>query len=111
MTASSAAIMLFTRSYAVQRLMMIVLLFAVLSSLVGFTATWLQYHQETNDHFAVIFSPSVSVKSAPDQQSVDLFVLHEGLKIELLDEVGEWRKIRLADGKIGWIPETAIQVI
>jgi tetratricopeptide (TPR) repeat protein len=110
-TVFSAAIMLFTRSFMMQRLTMVLVLVAVVASIIGFTAVWVQYHQEANDHFAVVFSPSVSVKSAPDKQSTDLFVLHEGLKVELLDEVGEWRKIRLADGKIGWIPENVIQII
>jgi tetratricopeptide (TPR) repeat protein len=60
---------------------------------------------------AIVFDKSVSVKSAPDRQSTDLFVIHEGVKVELLDSVGEWRKIRLADGKVGWLIAESVESI
>jgi len=64
-----------------------------------------------NEQTAIVFSSSVSVKSAPDRQSTDLFILHEGVKVELLDSVGNWRKIRLADGKVGWLPVESVERI
>jgi tetratricopeptide (TPR) repeat protein len=66
---------------------------------------------EENQTEAVLTIPSSPVKSAPDAQSIDLFVLHEGVKVELLDAVGEWKKIRLADGKVGWLPSTSLELI
>lgn len=65
------------------------------------------YHQEN----AIIFSSSVSVKSAPDEQSTDLFVLHEGVRVEVLDSVGNWRKVRLSDGKVGWLLTDTMKTI
>ncbi|HMD14583.1 MAG TPA: SH3 domain-containing protein, partial [Bacteroidota bacterium] len=50
-------------------------------------------------------------KSAPDNQSTDLFVLHEGVTVEVLDAVGDWRKIRLADGKVGWMMLSNMELI
>jgi hypothetical protein len=47
---------------------------------------------------AVIFSPSVNGKSSPDDSGTDLFVLHEGSKVSIEDEVGEWYEIKLSDG-------------
>jgi hypothetical protein len=52
---------------------------------------------------AVIMASVVTAKSSPDAQSVDAFVAHEGLKVKLSDAVGEWTKIVLPDGKVGWI--------
>ena len=51
------------------------------------------------------------VKSAPDTNGNDQFMLHEGVKFEILDRVGEWSKIRLADGKVGWIERSAYEKI
>ena len=51
------------------------------------------------------------MKSAPDAGSTDLFVLHAGVRVDLLDRVGEWRKVRLADGKVGWLPAGDLKVI
>jgi tetratricopeptide (TPR) repeat protein len=67
------------------------------------------YTQQTNE--AIVFTPTITVKSSPAANSVDLFVLHEGSKVLLLDEVGNWRKIKIANGSIGWLPEESIQGI
>lgn len=53
--------------------------------------------------FAVVFSPSVTIKSSPDQSGTDLFSLHEGTKIEVKSKVGEWTEIKIRDGKVGWL--------
>jgi tetratricopeptide (TPR) repeat protein len=66
---------------------------------------------ERQDNFGVILSTNVYVKSAPDEGSTDLFVIHEGLKIQLTDQVGTWKQIRLADGKKGWITVDNLGVI
>lgn len=52
---------------------------------------------------AIVTVSIVTAKTSPDAQSVDAFVIHEGLKVKLSDAVGEWVKITLADGKVGWI--------
>jgi len=52
---------------------------------------------------AIITASVVTAKTSPDAQSVDAFVAHEGLKVKLSDAVGEWMKIVLPDGKVGWI--------
>ena len=56
--------------------------------------------------------PVTSVKSAPSgESSSDLFILHEGTVVRVLDEVGEWNNIELADGRQGWILSDDIEVI
>ena len=61
---------------------------------------------------AVIVRPVTSVKSSPSgESSKDLFVLHEGTKVKLIDKVGTWNNIELADGRQGWIPSSDVEVI
>jgi len=62
-----------------------------------------QYKRDTNTKTAIIFTPKVSVNNAPTLNSDEVFVLHEGTKVLVLDAVDNWKKIKLADGKIGWI--------
>ncbi|MCD7711022.1 MAG: tetratricopeptide repeat protein [Porphyromonadaceae bacterium] len=64
-------------------------------------------HRET----AIIFAPTLTVKSSPSESGTDLFVLHEGTKVYLLDKVGQWSEIRLEDGNRGWIPTDTFEVI
>lgn len=52
---------------------------------------------------AIITQPTVTVKSSPSISGVDLFVLHEGSKVKILDRSMEWNKIRIADGSEGWL--------
>jgi tetratricopeptide (TPR) repeat protein len=59
----------------------------------------------------IIFNPSVYVKSAPDAKSTDLFILHEGTKVKILDTVGSWKKIRLMNNNEGWIKSESLEVI
>ena len=59
----------------------------------------------------VIIEQSITVKSSPDQNSTDAFVIHEGLKVNLEDKLDQWTKIRLADGKVGWIENNAVEKI
>jgi len=60
---------------------------------------------------AVITSASVYVKSSPDEKSSDLFILHEGTKLDLLDELNGWKKIRIANGSIGWVTQDTFEII
>ena len=55
---------------------------------------------------AIVMTPTVTAKSSPSDQSVDLFVLHEGTKVRVLDSARDWNKIRIADGSVGWLPAT-----
>jgi tetratricopeptide (TPR) repeat protein len=64
----------------------------------------IQSFQETTQDKAIITVQIVTAKSSPDAKSVDAFVIHEGVKVKLTDVVGDWVKITLVDGKVGWIP-------
>jgi hypothetical protein len=62
-----------------------------------------QRAETTNRSEAIIFPAVVTVKSAPDNTGKDLFILHEGAKVTIIDELSNWQNIRLRDGKEGWI--------
>lgn len=60
---------------------------------------------------AIIISSSVYVKSSPDEKGNDLFILHEGTKVEVLEPFEGWKKIRIANGTIGWLKLNEIEKI
>ena len=62
-------------------------------------------------NFAIITQPSVTVKSSPSESGTDLFLIHEGLKVEIKDSLGNWREVRIADGNQGWLPASYIEKI
>lgn len=64
------------------------------------------------DHsHAVVLSPAASVKSSPDRSSKDMFILHEGTLVKVLNRLGDWVEIEIADGNEGWITSTSIEII
>ena len=60
---------------------------------------------------AVVFAPTVTIKSSPDNSGNDLFILHEGTKVNIKSKLGDWNEILLEDGSTGWIPSKDIQII
>ncbi len=61
---------------------------------------------------AIVMRPVTSVKSSPSSGAAkDLFILHEGTKVKVIDTVGSWNNIELADGRQGWIPSGDIEII
>lgn len=79
---------------------LILLIFTAFSLFVGYRAHRTQ-EKETD---GIVFTPTVTVKSSPSENSVDLFVVHEGTKVNiLLDNLQGWTEIKIANGSVGWI--------
>ena len=59
---------------------------------------------------AIVMTPTVTVKSSPSENSVDLFVLHEGTKVRITGESNGWNQIKIADGSVGWLQAETMTV-
>lgn len=71
-----------------------------------------QKDELVNRNSAIVINPSVTVRSTPSESGTSLFILHEGHKVDVKDStMKDWKEIRLEDGKVGWIPASAIEVI
>lgn len=70
-----------------------------------------QYRRITERDYAIVLTPSVTVKGAPDNSGTSLFVIHEGLKVKIIESLGEWVNIRLEDGNEGWVAKRDIERI
>lgn len=86
----------------------LVMLFLFIGSF-GLASQKYYYTQRMNE--AIVFAPTITVKSAPSTTGVDLFVLHEGSKVRLLEESQGWYKIRIANGSVGWMPAETLKGI
>ena len=83
-------------------IIMIVLLICSLSISVN------KYNYMNSYDEGIIISPTITIKSSPSASSVDLFVLHEGSKVKILDNTDGWDKIKIANGSIGWLPDSSV---
>lgn len=71
--------------------------------ILSFLITYNQYSFTKNNKVAIVFAEKTEVRNAPTLNSEEVFELHEGTKVIVLDEIDDWRKIKIADGKLGWI--------
>jgi len=83
------------------------ILLLIVSLIVGFQ----QYKEELDTKEAIVFTEQITVQTEPTDNASEAFVLHEGTKVLVLDTVDEWNKIRLADGKIGWLKTSNIKLL
>lgn len=80
-------------------------------SLLVFLAARSQGNFEQHSQQAIVLETAISLRNGPDEKSTNLLTIHEGLKVELLDKIGEWYKVKLSNGEQGWLPGSAIEEI
>jgi len=81
-------------------------------SIISNFAAWQQYELNTNTQSAIITSQEIHVKGSPSNSSVDLFILHSGARVRVLDDsMKEWCEIEFEVGKSGWIKKKNIAMI
>ncbi|MEN3323630.1 tetratricopeptide repeat protein [Mariniflexile soesokkakense] len=70
-----------------------------------------KFNLDKKDKPAIVFAKETLVKNAPNNRSDESFRLHEGTKVQVLDTVSNWRKIKLQDGKTGWVSSEDIKAL
>lgn len=104
-------IFLFIKSLMLRKLSFYFGFFLIFISITGFYSANSQNKNLIRHNTAIVFSPSVTVKSSPNENGTDLFIIHEGLKVTITGQSEGWNEIKLSDGKIGWLPQESIKRI
>ena len=101
----------FSRRVLIKKLGFYVSLGLFVGVVLGNCFAYNQKKKLTQRSEAIIFTPTTTIKSSPDNSGTDLFILHEGTKIKLKNKLGSWNEIETADGNVGWIKSSEIEVI
>lgn len=72
---------------------------------------YLQKQEQVERNTAIIFAPTITVRSSPSESGTELFVLHEGTKVTVLEELSGWSEVVVIDGNRGWIPTDKLTII
>jgi tetratricopeptide (TPR) repeat protein len=80
-------------------------------SLFAFYIAHQQYDTLNSHDTAIVMTPTVTVKGAPDEKATQLFVIHEGTKVSIVKMEGMYTEIRLSNGNQGWLNSTDISAI
>lgn len=102
---------LFSSSASLKKLSFSLAIILLLVSVITFSFSYSQKKKLENREHAIIFAPSVTIKGSPDDSGTDLFLLHEGTKVKVLETLGEWANIQVSDGNEGWIALSEIKII
>jgi tetratricopeptide (TPR) repeat protein len=82
--------------------------------LVSMLAFWCSFRRAktyTGKAAAIVVEPSVAIKSSPDDEGNNVFMLHEGTRVIVIDSIENWKNIKLTDGNKGWVERKAIEPI
>ena len=105
-------VLLFSKKSGLRKISFSFSVFFLLLSILSFIFATTQMGNIRERDTAIIMSPSVTVKSTPTSAGTDLFIIHEGRKVKILDSsMKEWVEIRLEDGNTGWIPVSVMEII
>lgn len=102
---------LFSRAVVVKKIGFFGGIVILLISIMANWFAWGLSNKVENRDAAIVFAPTVSVKSSPAESGTDLFVLHEGTKVLIMSKVGEWFEVKISDGNRGWLPASTIEII
>jgi tetratricopeptide (TPR) repeat protein len=93
----------FVRNIGIRKAAFWIAIFILLISATTFIFSYNQKKLVYDNPYAIILTPSVTIKSSPDESGTELFQLHEGTKVEIIDQLGDWKEIKLSDGNVGWL--------
>lgn len=82
-----------------------------LLTLASFAFSWSMLKRAKSQESAIVVSAVSNIKSSPDANGNNIFILHNGTKVDVLENVGPWMRIELADGRQGWIQSSTVEII
>jgi len=99
---------LLSRTFRIKRLAFWFSIAAISISAITFTFGSTMKSKLVNHKSAVITDRSVRVKASPSETGTELFIVHEGVTVQVIDELGEWINVTLPDGNKGWVKESVM---
>ena len=99
------------RFSAQKRIAFISSLVFLLLTVVAVMLAYVQFSNFKSEQPAIVFSEEVGIKSEPNNRGQAIFTLHAGTKVNVLEQLNDWKKIAIADGTTGWIPSEAIKTL
>lgn len=84
---------------------------SLILSVICLAFAFVEHKHYTSEQPAIVFAEECMVKSEPNNRSTEVFLLHEGTKVKVLDGLEDYRKIELADGKIGWVQQDNVRLL
>ena len=79
---------------------------AITAVVVSFISLIFAFHLKNvtqNNEFAIVFAEEVPVRNEPNLRGNEIFLLHEGTKVQILNTFQDWVQLELVNGSSGWM--------
>ena len=93
----------FTKQTTSKRLYFLSSLASFFFTLVFLLFAFKKYSIDQKNKPAIVFAQESIIRTDPNLSGSEAFKLHEGTKVQVLDTINNWKKIKISDGKVGWI--------
>lgn len=84
---------------------------AVVISFISLIFAFYLYNVAQSKEFAIVFAEEVPVRNEPNLRGNELFLLHEGTKVQILNTFQDWVQLELANGSTGWMDKSSIKFL
>lgn len=101
----------FSHSVGLRKTSFAISIIALVFAIISFIFSASLDRKMKNEDEAIIMMPVTSVKSSPSSSQSSLFIIHEGTKVDVIEELGDWSRIELSDGRQGWIVSKDMEII
>jgi tetratricopeptide (TPR) repeat protein len=102
---------IFVQKNSVRQLSKLILIPLILVLFLATSVFVLKFKAEISIKYAIIMIDKVDVLGEPSEGGTELFSLHEGAKLRIEGYSGDWAKIRLANGDVGWLKKATFEII
>lgn len=110
-TLVSLAFYLFTNNRNIKQISFFAGIILFTLTIVSFNFSANQKHKLTERNTAIIIAPSVTITSSPSLSGTELFILHEGTKVKIIEKVSDFYRIQISDGNEGWASLKSMEII
>ena len=99
----------FSASERKKRILFTMTLLFFICLIISVVMAFQTYKYVQMDRPAILFAETAIVKSEPNLGSEDVFTLHEGTKVQIIETDNKWVRITLLDGRDGWLPKNDLK--
>ncbi|MBN2890470.1 MAG: tetratricopeptide repeat protein [Bacteroidales bacterium] len=103
-------IFLFSKIVSRRKLAFFFSILLMMFSIITFSFSAESKKQITEPNAAIIMEIS-TIKSSPENDGTDLYILNPGVKVGIKSINNDWYEVKLPNGKIGWIQKNVVEII
>lgn len=101
----------FNTNSVIKRVAFVLGLLALVSVFLTYALGYSSLRSKQQNNYAIILNKEVKIMNEPNPGAVSKFTLHEGTKVNIIENNGDWLLIKIDNGNEGWVKSIALGII